>query len=257
MSYLQVDLMHGWPLMAAAFMASLVEFVEALTIVLAVGAARGWRDALSGGICAVLVLAGIVALVGPALLSVPMDSVRLLIGLLALLFGMRWLRKAILRAAGIIALHDEATAYARQSEMLARTEPAPRGRIDLIAFATAFQAVLLEGIEVVFIVIAVGASESRFLPPAIGAGAALVVVVALGAILHRPLLRVPENTLKFAVGILLSAFGAFWIGEGMGLSWPGEDWSIAGLAAGFLALSLLCVRWAGRVSKTSPEGGRL
>ncbi|HEU0229635.1 MAG TPA: hypothetical protein VFR20_03615 [Burkholderiaceae bacterium] len=256
MSYLQVDLMHGWPLMAAAFMASLVEFVEALTIVLAVGVARGWRDALSGSLCAVLVLAGIVALVGPALLSIPMDSVRLLIGLLALLFGMRWLRKAILRTAGVIALHDEATAYARQSEMLARTNSAPRGGVDLIAFATAFQAVLLEGLEVVFIVIAVGASESRFLPPTVGAGAALVVVVALGAILHRPLLRVPENTLKFAVGVLLCAFGAFWLGEGMGLRWPGEDWSIAGLAAGFLVLALLCVRWARRVSKTLAEGGR-
>jgi len=239
MSY--IDLVHGWPSIAAAFMASLVEFVEALTIVLAVGAARGWRYALAGSVCAVIALAGIVALAGPALLRVPLGSVQLLIGLLALLFGMRWLRKAVLRAAGVIALHDEARAFARQSELLARAEPAPLGRIDALAFATAFQAVLLEGVEVVFIVIAVGAAGSRFLLPSLGAGAALLLVVALGAVLHRPLLRVPENTLKFAVGVLLCAFGAFWTGEGLGLAWPGADWSIAGLAIAFLLLALACV----------------
>lgn len=254
MSY--IDLVHGWPSIAAAFMASLVEFVEALTIVLAVGAARGWREALSGSVCAVVVLAGIVALVGPALLRVPLDSMQLLIGLLALLFGMRWLRKAILRAAGVIALHDEARAFARQSELLARAGPTPGGRIDALAFATAFQGVLLEGVEVVFIVVAIGTAESHFLPPSLGAGAALLLVVALGAVLHQPLLRIPENTLKFAVGVLLCAFGAFWVGEGLGLQWPGEDWAIAGLAIAFLLLALACMPLARRAAGQAARAER-
>lgn len=227
---------HVGPSVAAAFLASLVEFVEALTVVLAVGTVRGWRHALAGTALGLLVLIGLVAVLGPLLTRISIGLLQLGVGTLLLLFGLRWLRKAVLRAAGVIALHDETAAYAKETGRL-RDGGGVGGGWDRVAVATAFQIVLLEGVEVVFIVVAVGAAGGLLVPAALGAGAALLVVLALGLLLHRPLSLIPENLLKFAVGVLLSAFGTFWVGEGLGLAWPGEDWSVLGLIAAFLALA--------------------
>jgi uncharacterized membrane protein len=238
---MMVNWAHAWPSATAAFLASLVEFVEALTVVLAVGTVRGWRGALVGAGAAVAVLLLAVLLLGPLLTDIPLHTVQLLIGTLLLLFGMRWLRKAILRAAGVIPLHDEEATFARESAKLHSLGLG--GRWDKVGMATAFKITLLEGLEVVFIVIAVGAGGPGLLVPAsLGALAAMLVVILLGVLVHRPLSAIPENAFKFIVGVLLSAFGAFWAGEGMGLAWPGEDWSIPGLVAGFLVVSLLAVR---------------
>lgn len=231
---------------AAAFLASFVEFVEASTVILAVGAVRGWKSAIAGAAAAVGVLALIVLLLGPSLMLVPLSLVQIAVGALVLLFGLRWLRKAVLRAAGIIALHDEAAAYessAAEMRALGRS----RGPWDAAAMAATFKITMLEGLEVVFIVVAIGAGGVGFLiPAAISALAALVVVIGLGVAVHRPLARVPENTLKFGVGVLLSAFGAFWFGEGVGLAWPGDDWSILALIAGFALTAFACVGWRRR-----------
>jgi uncharacterized membrane protein len=234
---------HAGPSIVAAFLASLVEFVEALTIVLAVGAVRGWRGALGGTGIALLVLLAIIVILGPALTQIPRDVMQLAVGTLLLLFGMRWLRKAILRSAGVLPLHDEAEAYAKEITFLKGLSVVGRGW-DRIAVMTAFKITMLEGIEVVFIVIAVGAAGKDLLVPAsIGALAALLLVVALGIALHRPVAMIPENTLKFIVGVLLSAFGTFWVGEGMGLAWPGADLAIFALNAGFLVVALMAVRF--------------
>src|SRR5882757_7110249 len=198
------------PAISAAFLASLVEAVEALTIVLAVGTVRGWRPAGLGAVAGLVLLAIIVILLGPVLDRVPLHLVQLAIGVLLLLFGMRWLRKAILRAAGIIALHDETTAYARETAEL-RGQDRQRGtQLDWFAMLASFKAVVLEGLEVVFVVIAVGAGRGMMVPASLGALAACVLVAGAGFALHKPLARVPENTLKFAVGVMLSAFGVFW-----------------------------------------------
>lgn len=235
---------HVGPTVAAAFLASLVEFVEALTVVLAVGVVRGWRGALVGSGAATLVLLAIIVLLGPLLTRISIESIQLAVGVLLLLFGMRWLRKAILRASGIIAMHDEAGIFARQEAALRQMEGG-RGGLDTVAVMTSFKITMLEGIEVVFIVIALGAGGKGLLIPAsLGAMAALLVVIAVGAAVHRPLSRVPENTLKFVVGVLLTAFGTFWVGEGLGLTWPAKDWSIIGLIAGFCAGALIAVRLA-------------
>src|SRR5882724_8120283 len=206
-----------WPAMTAAFLASLVEAVEALTIVLAVATVRGWRPAGLGALAGLAVLALIVAALGPLLGHVPLRLLQFVIGVLLLLFGMRWLRKAILRAAGVIPLHDEATAFATETAELREQPRRNEARLDWIATLTTFKAVLLEGLEVVFIVIALGSGRGMLLPASIGALAACLVVAAVGLIVHRPLARVPENTLKFSVGVMLSAFGVFWTGEGLGV----------------------------------------
>ena len=225
----------------ASFFASLVEGVEALTVVLAVGSVRGWRAALSGSAGAVAVLLAILAVLGKALTRVPLHVIQFAVGILLLLFGMRWLRKAILRSAGLIALHDEQAAFSQNTQLM-RQLGRLGGGWDKIAFATSFHITMLEGTEVVFIVIAIGAGRAGLLLPAsLGAAAALLVVIALGVTLHRPLAQVPENTLKFMVGVLLSAFGTFWAGEGMRLHWPHADWSILGLIASYLAIALLAV----------------
>jgi Ca2+/H+ antiporter, TMEM165/GDT1 family len=239
----------------AAFLGSLVEFVEALTIVLAVGTVRGWRPALAGTLAGVIVLVLLVVLLGPALALVPIDALRLVVGILLLLFGMRWLRKAILRSAGYIPLHDEAAAFAAETAALKRAGGAGTLALDPVAVATTFKAVVLEGIEVVFIVIAVGAAGGAMLPAGIAAGVAGLIVIALGLALHRPLARIPENLLKFAVGVLISAFGVFWLGEGFGFGWPGEDAAIPVLAAVLLAASLAAVRFLASRPVTAQEGG--
>jgi uncharacterized membrane protein len=169
-----------------------------------------------------------------------------LIGILLLLFGMRWLRKAILRSAGLIPLHDETKAFAHETEQLREQARRHEARLDWIAGLASFKAVLLEGIEVVFIVLAVGAGHGLLVPASIGAVAACLLVVAIGFALHRPLARVPENTLKFVVGVMLSAFGVFWTGEGLGVTWPGEDLAIIAFAVLFLITALLAVTLARR-----------
>ncbi len=242
------------PTLAAAFMASLVEFVEALTVVLAVGMVRGWRSALLGAAAAVLVLLTLVAIFGPSLVRIPLGLLQLLIGTLLLLFGLRWLRKAILRSAGLLALHDEAASFAKEAASLANLAM-PIGTWDRVAVATSFKIVMLEGIEVVFIVVALGAGAGQVLPASAGAAAALLTVIALGIALHRPLGRIPENSLKFGVGILLAAFGTFWVAEGMHLGWPHGDWSLLALIAAYLAVAQALVLLSrSRPIPTGPYG---
>jgi uncharacterized membrane protein len=234
-------LTHAGSAMTAAFLASLVEAVEALTIVLAVATVRGWRAAGLGAIAGLVLLAAIVVAFGPLLDLVPLNLLQLAIGILLLLFGMRWLRKAILRAAGIIPLHDEAGAFANETAELREKERRHEARLDWLAGLASFKAVLLEGLEVVFIVIAVSAGRGTLVPVGIAALAACLLIGVVGLLVHRPLARVPENTLKFAVGVMLSAFGLFWTGEGLGVAWPGADLAIVVFIALFLATGLTAV----------------
>lgn len=230
----------------ASFLASLVECVEALTVVLAVGSIRGWRSALAGTAAALALLGAIVAVLGPALARVPLRAVQLVVGAMILLFGLRWLRKAILRSAGVIPLHDEGAAFAKNAAAMQENVGAQR-TWDRLALATAFNITMLEGTEVTFIVIALGAGGTGLLGPAAGGALiALLAVIAAGVALHRPLARVPENTLKFIVGVLLAAFGTFWIAEGAGLEWPGpdgvsRDFAIPILVLGYLLVALWLV----------------
>ena len=233
-----ISLTTAAPAVGAAFVASLVEVVEAFTIVLAAGTLRGWRGAVAGTAAGLAALVLIVVALGPLLDRVPLHLLQLVIGVLLLLFGMGWLRKAVLRAAGIIALHDENAAFATETANLSDTTTPRRSRFDWLGGVMAFKAVLLEGLEVVFIVIAVGAGRGLLVPASLGALAACVVVLAIGAIVHRPLARVPENTLKFAVGVILCAFGVFWTGEGLGIAWPGGDLMILFFGAAFLLVGL-------------------
>jgi uncharacterized membrane protein len=237
--------LHAGSAVTAAFLASLVEAVEALTIVLAVAIVRGWRPAGLGAVAGLLVLALIVVALGPLLDRVPLNVLQIAIGILLLLFGMRWLRKAILRAAGIIALHDETAAFASETaelrEQARRQEQRHEQRLDWLAGLASFKAVLLEGLEVVFIVIALSAGRGVLLPVSAAAFAACLLVALSGVVLHRPLARVPENALKFAVGVMLSAFGLFWTGEGFGVDWPGADLAILAFIALFLGAGLACV----------------
>ena len=226
------------PAVAAAFLASLVEFVEAFTILLAVGAVRGWRPALLGALAGAGALVLLVAAFGPALAAAPLAGLQIAIGALLLLFGLRWLRKAILRAAGILPRRDETRTYAAQSDALRRGAPGGASRFDWLAAAAAGKAVLVEGLEVVFIVLAVGAGRGLLVPACLGALAAGALALGLGLILRKPLARIPENALKFCVGVLLSAFGVFWTGEGLGVAWPGADLAIPALIGLFLAVAL-------------------
>lgn len=226
------------PAISATFLASLVEVVEAFTIVLAVATVQGWRPALTGTAAGLGVLGLLVLALGPVIDRVPLQSLQLVIGVLLLLFGLRWLRKAILRGAGIIALHDEERAFASETASLSEAARLDATRRNWIAGLAAFKAVVLEGVEVVFIVIAVGAGRGLLWPAALGALAACALVLAIGLVVHKPLSRVPENTLKFGVGVILSAFGVYWTGEGLGVAWPGHDLAILVLAAMFLAIGL-------------------
>jgi Ca2+/H+ antiporter, TMEM165/GDT1 family len=246
-----VSLATAAPAVGAAFVASLVEVVEAFTIVLAAGTMRGWRAAIAGTAAGLAVLALIVVALGPLLDRVPLHLLQLVIGALLLLFGMGWLRKAVLRAAGIIPLHDENAAFAAQTGSLSDATASGRSGFDWLGGVMAFKAVLLEGLEVVFIVIAVGAGRGLLVPAALGALAACIVILAIGAIVHRPLARVPENTLKFAVGVILCAFGLFWTGEGLGIAWPGSDLMILFFGAAFLLVGL------GAVAMVRPPAGAI
>jgi len=218
-------------LFLTTFVASAVEAVEALTIVLAVGVVRGWRSTLIGVGAASIVLAAIVAVLGPALRLIPIGTLRFVVGALLLAFGLQWLRKAILRASGYKPLHDEAAAFARESEGAESASPAAPKRLDWYSFTVAFKGVLLEGLEVTFIVVTFGSTQGRLGLAAAAGAAAVVLVVAVGLVVRGPLERVPENTLKFVVGVLLTSFGIFWGGEGAGVEWPGGDVAILGLIA--------------------------
>ncbi len=223
------------PAVGAAFVASLVEVVEAFTIVLAVATLRGWRPAVAGTAAALAVLALLVLVLGPLLDRVPLHALQLTIGVLLLLFGMGWLRKAVLRSAGVLALHDEDAAFASETAALARSAGPSPSSLGWIACLGACKAGGREGLEVIFIVIAVGAGRGLLAAAALGAAAACAAVLLVGAVVHRPLSQVPENTLKFGVGVMLSSFGVFWTGEGLGIEWPGGDLALFGFAALFLA----------------------
>jgi Ca2+/H+ antiporter, TMEM165/GDT1 family len=224
----------------SAALASGVEFVEALTIVLAVGFTKSWRDAFEGTAGAALALALMVAVIGLGLLRlVPIDILRTVIGTLLLVFGLKWLRKAILRYSGLKALHDEDETFRQETERV-RGGATATGR-DWFAVSTAFNGVLLEGLEVVFIVIGLGAAGKAMGAATAGALAAAVIVVAAGIALHRPLKNVPENAMKFVVGIMLTSFGTLWTGEGLGVQWWHDDFFIPVLIVGYVAASVVLI----------------
>ncbi len=233
--------MSGVFLLVASFLASGVEMVEALTIVLAAMLTRGWRSSLVGAGAALLVLAAIIAVLGPALNAIPMAALRLVVGALLLIFGLQWLRKAILRSSGHKPPRDEAAIYQRATSASAAGAKVWAG-LDWYAFTLCFKGVLLEGLEVVFIVVTFGAAAQQIGLAVIGAAAALVIVGGVGLAVRGPLSRVPENTLKFAVGLLLSSFGTFWAAEGAGVQWPGSDLAILGILALFIIVSVGYVR---------------
>jgi Ca2+/H+ antiporter, TMEM165/GDT1 family len=233
--------LHLGSAVTATFLASLVEAVEALTIVLAVAIVRGWRPAGLGALAGFALLAVIVVALGPLLDRVPLKLLQLAIGILLLLFGTRWLRKAILRAAGIIASHDEASAFANETAELREEEQRHAPHLDWLAGLASFKAVLLEGLEVVFIVIAVSAGRGALIPISAAALAACFLVAAAGLLVHRPLARVPQNVLKFAVGVMLSSFGLFWTGKGLSVEWPGADLAILAFIPLFLSTALTAV----------------
>ncbi|MCW3032165.1 MAG: hypothetical protein QOK19_2215 [Solirubrobacteraceae bacterium] len=228
-------------LAVSVFLASAVECVEALTIVLAVGSTRSWRSALAGVGAALVALAVVIAALGAGLSALPVDALRLIIGALLLLFGAQWLRKAVLRQAGRKALRDEDAAF-REELDAAHTAERPAGEWDPYAFSIAAKGVLLEGLEVALIVVTFGADHHRTGLAAAAAGVAVLTVLLAGVAVRRPLARVPENLMKYAVGVLLSAFGIFWFAEGAGVSWPGGEAILLALIAAVLACSLLAVQ---------------
>ena len=241
-------------LILSSFLASAVEMVEALTIVLATGVTRGWRSALLGVGAAVLALAALIAILGPAVATfIPLAALRLVVGTLLLVFGLQWLRKAILRASGLKALHDEETVYAAEVAALRQAGEAGPAAMDWPGFTVAFKGVFLEGLEVAFIVVTFGSSAGNIGVAAAGAGLALVLVVAAGLLAHRPLSRVPENTLKFAVGLLLVSFGTFWSAEGVGVELPGADAMLLVLLAGYALLSWALVLVLRGRSQRAPD----
>jgi uncharacterized membrane protein len=231
-------------LVLAVFAACVVESVEALTIVLAVGLTRGWAATMRGTAAGLVALAAIVVTLGPALTVLPIDVLRLVVGGLLLIFGLGWLRKAILRAAGLKALHDEDAIYARQRAAAEQAGDRTGGLlVDAYAFTLAFKGVLLEGLEVAFIVLTFGANQHNIPLAAVGAAAAVVLVAGAGVVLRAPLARVPENTLKLGVGVMLTSFGIFWGAEGAGASWPGSDAALLALVAFVFAVATGAIRW--------------
>lgn len=225
-------------LVLASFLASSVEMVEALTIVLAIGLTRGWRSSLVGVSGALVALAVVVAILGPALTLVPIDALRIVVGTLLLIFGLQWLRKAILRASGYKALHDEAAIYQRERKEAGTTSSVMRAGLDWYAFTVSFKGVFLEGLEIVFIVLTFGSTAGNIPLAALGAAVAVVLVGGTGVLVQQPLSQVPENTMKFVVGLLLTTFGVFWAGEGVGIQWPGSDAAIVGILIFMILWSL-------------------
>ena len=236
--------MNALPLILTVFVACAVEAVEALTIVLAVGLTREWKSTFWGMGVALAVLAVVTAVIGPALTFLPLSALRLVVGALLAIFGLQWLRKAVLRATGYKALHDEASAYLRE---VAAAEAAPqqarRGVSDWYSFTIAFKGVLLEGLEVVFIVLTFGASQHNVGAAVIGAVAAVVLVTLTGVAVRAPLARVPENWMKLAVGVMLTSFGTFWGAEGAGADWPGGDAALLVIVPVVALVSAGCIAW--------------
>jgi Ca2+/H+ antiporter, TMEM165/GDT1 family len=240
-------------LLASVFLASSVEMVEALTIVVAVGVTRGWRSALEGVAAALATLAALVVAIGPALVHyVPLNGLRIAVGGLLLVFGLQWLRKAVLRAVGLKAKHDEDSIFKEHvSELSAAPRPAS-GR-DSTAFAVAFKGVFLEGLEVVVIVLTLGIADHRLGLAAAGAGAAVVVVGIVGAVVSRQLTSVPENAMKMAVGIMLVSFGTFWAGEGVGVRWPGSELALPVLVGAYAVVTWVTVSLVAREDRADVE----
>jgi uncharacterized membrane protein len=230
----------------SVFLACTVEAVEALTIVLAVGTTRSWSSALSGVGAAALALAVIVAALGPAITSLPIDLLRVVVGGLLLIFGLQWLRKAILRSAGLKAKHDESKIYEEEAAA-AREAAAKSSGFDGYAFTISFKGVLLEGLEVVFIVLTFGANQHRVALATAAAGLAVLLVIVVGAATRAPLAKVPENTMKFAVGVMLSSFGMFWGAEGAGASWPGGDAALLAIIPGVFIAAIAMMKSIQRV----------
>jgi Ca2+/H+ antiporter, TMEM165/GDT1 family len=241
-------------LILAVFGASTVEMVEALTIVVAAGVTRGWRSALEGAAAAVVVLAVIVLAVGvPLIHYVPIDALRVVVGALLLVLGLSWLRKSILRASGHKALHDEDAIFAATTAELSTGAPSGAVRRDAVGFAVAFKGVFLEGTEVVLIVVSLGASQHRLGIAAASAGVAALIVGVVGVVVAKQLSRVPENLIKTAVGIMLTSFGLFWVGEGSGVHWPGSDLAIVVLVGVFVVVTAAATQWMRTVSVTPTD----
>jgi uncharacterized membrane protein len=228
-------------LVASVFLACAVEAVEAVTIVLAVGITRSWRSALTGAAAAVVALAVIVVVLGPALTALPIAALRIAVGGLLLIFGLQWLSKAILRASGVKAEHDELLIYEQQSQAAHAAGTAREG-VDPYAFMVSFKGVLLEGLEVAFIVLTFGSNQHRVGLAAVAAAAAVLVVVIIAAIVRAPLSSIPENLMKFAVGVMLSSFGMFWGAEGAGADWPGGDLALLAIVPTVLVTAIVLVR---------------
>ncbi|MDP9236081.1 MAG: hypothetical protein M3P30_01555 [Chloroflexota bacterium] len=240
-------------LVLAAFLASSVEMVEALTIVLAVGVTRGWRSTLIGAMLAFIALAVVVAALGPALTLIPIDSLRLVVGGLLLVFGLQWLRKSILRASGYKALHDEELIFEREAAEARAAGTEVRAGLDWYSFTLAFKGVFLEGLEVAFIVVTFGSSQGSIPLAVVGATAALIIVVSVGLLVHAPLSRVPENSMKYVVGVMLTTFGIFWSAEGAGVDWPGSELALLGVLVFVLLSSWGLIGLLRRQYDLSPE----
>ncbi|MDT7764607.1 MAG: hypothetical protein QOC63_4027 [Mycobacterium sp.] len=252
--------MGSGALFVAVFLACFVEAVEALTIVLAAGTGRDWRSAITGVVSGVAVLAVVVAVLGPALTLIPLSALRLVVGGLLLIFGLQWLRKAILRASGLKALHDENAVFATELAAAKAVPSDRRGMVgDWYAFTLSFKGVILEGLEVAFIALTFGANQHNIPLAAAAAVAAVLVVTVVGIAVRAPLARVPENTMKFIVGVMLTSFGIFWGAEGAGAHWPGADVALLVVvpAVALFALALVAILRgiAGqpRVSSATPQ----
>jgi uncharacterized membrane protein len=240
--------MHSILLVSSVFLASIVEGIEALTIVLAIGTTRGWRSTWYGVVVASVVLAIFIAILGPALMLIPINVLRLVVGGLLLTFGLQWLRKAILRASGFIPFHDEAAIFNKTTIESKKVKYTKKQAItvDWYAFTISFKGVLLEGLEVAFIIVTFGASQGSISLAIVAAIVAILLVIALGIKIHKPLSTIPENTLKFVVGIMLTSFGIFWGSEGAGIHWPGSDAALLYILILITATALTQVAWMKR-----------
>ena len=236
--------MNALPLILTVFIACVVEAVEALTIVLATGITREWRSTFQGMAAALVTLAVITAAVGPAINELPLTALRIVVGALLAIFGLQWLRKAVLRATGYKALHDEASAYLREvtAAQEAKKE-SRRGVSDWYSFTLAFKGVLLEGLEVVFIVVTFGDNQKNYGAAVIGAAAAIILVTIVGIAVRAPLTKVPENWMKLAVGVMLTSFGTFWGAEGAGVRWPGNDAALLVVIPVVAVVAAACILW--------------
>jgi uncharacterized membrane protein len=237
-------------LFLAVFLACAVEAVEALTIVLAAGTSRDWRSAIGGVIAGVALLAAVVAVLGPAVNAIPLQGLRLVVGGLLLIFGLQWLRKSVLRASGLKSLHDENAIYVREVAAAQGATAVRRGMVtDWYAFTLSFKGVVLEGLEVVFIALTFGANQHNVALAALAASSAAVLVAVVGIAVRAPLARVPENTMKFVVGVMLTSFGIFWGAEGAGARWPGGDAALVVVVAAMALFSLVLVAVLRRVGR--------